>query len=92
MSGLDSVDLSTANAVAAGTNKSTKRIVAYGIGGKLMGTKSMTDVTAEELSKDSVAEMLAKDKKIKEKYAKQKHISEQPWTLENWHKHINWLN
>ncbi|KAG7742269.1 hypothetical protein KL932_002411 [Ogataea haglerorum] len=92
MSALDSVDLSTANAVAAGTNKPAKRIVAYGIGGKLMGTKSMTDVTAEELSKDSVAMMLAKDRELKNKYLKQKHISEQPWTWENWHRHINWLN
>ncbi|ODV87419.1 hypothetical protein CANARDRAFT_26819 [[Candida] arabinofermentans NRRL YB-2248] len=92
MSSLDIVDITAANAVAAGTNKPIKRIVASGIGGKLMGTKSMTTVSAEELAKDSVAEMLAKDKALREKYMSQQHISEKPWTFQNWHQHINWLN
>lgn len=89
---MESVDITEANAVAAGTNKQTKRIVASGIGGRLMGTKAMTKVTAEELARDSVAEVLKKDKELREKYQREKHISEQPWTWDNWHKHINWLN
>ncbi|GMG35890.1 unnamed protein product [Ambrosiozyma monospora] len=89
---LESVDITAANAVAAGTNKATRRIVASGIGGKLMGTKSMTSVTAEELAQDSVSEILAKDKALREKYTKVKHISEQPWTWSNWYLHVNWLN
>ncbi|ANZ77426.1 BA75_05191T0 [Komagataella pastoris] len=92
MEKVESVDVTEANAVAAGTNKLTKRIVAAGLGGKLMGTKSMVDVTADQLAKDSINDLLAKDKALKEKYEKQKHISEQPWTKDNWHKHINWLN
>lgn len=89
---MEAVDITAANAVAAGTNKPTRRIVASGIGGKLMGTKTMTNVTAEEVAKDSVGEILEKDKRLREKYTKEKHISEQPWTRENWTEHINWLN
>ncbi|VEU21637.1 DEKNAAC102568 [Brettanomyces naardenensis] len=92
MSSVESVDITMANSVAAGTNKATRRIVASGIGGKLMGTKSMTQVTAEELARDSVAQLLAKDKALQQKYKKEKHISEQPWTSSNWYQHINWLN
>ncbi|ODQ44784.1 hypothetical protein PICMEDRAFT_74480 [Pichia membranifaciens NRRL Y-2026] len=89
---MDSVDITEANAVAAGTNKQQKRIVASGIGGRLMGTKSMTTVTAEELAKDSVAEVLKRDKELRLKYEREQHISEKPWTRENWYKHVNWLN
>ncbi|QPG73565.1 hypothetical protein FOA43_000877 [Brettanomyces nanus] len=92
MSGVESVNITQANSVAAGTNKPVRRIVASGIGGKLMGTKSMTQVTAGEITRDSVAQLLAKDKALKEKYQKEKHISEQSWTMDNWYKHINWLN
>lgn len=92
VAGVESVDITMANAVAAGTNKATPRVVASGFGGKLMGTKSMTQVTAQEITRDSVAQLLAKDKALKEKYSKEKHISEQPWTRENWAQHINWLN
>jgi len=92
MSKVPTLDITMANAVAAGTDKATRRVVASGIGGKLMGTKSMTQVTAEELARDSVAQLLAKDKALKEKYTREKHISEQPWTKANWYQHINWLN
>lgn len=92
MSNVEAVDITAANSVAAGTDRATPRIVASGIGGRLMGTKSMTTVTAEELTKDSVSQLLAKDKLLKEKYQREKHISEQPWTRENWAQHINWLN
>lgn len=89
---MDLVNITEANAVAAGTNKQQKRIVASGIGGRLMGTKAMTTVTAEEMAKDSVAEVLKRDKELRLKYEKERHISEKPWTWENWHEHINWLN
>lgn len=89
---LDALDITEANAVAAGTNKQTKRIVASGIGGHLMGTKQMTTVSAEELTKDSVAEVLKRDRELKLKYEKEKHISEKDWTKNNWSQHINWLN
>lgn len=49
---LDTVDLTALNSIAAGSNKKTPRIVASGIGGKLMGTKSLVDVTAEQLTQD----------------------------------------
>ncbi|KAG7193464.1 uncharacterized protein KQ657_000883 [Scheffersomyces spartinae] len=97
---VEAVDLTQLNAVAAGTNKKTPRIVAAGLGGKLMGTKSLVDATAEEISKQSLqdfakitgqqrkeegaASTVDKDSKL--------HISEQPWNANNWWKHINWLN
>ncbi|ODQ83114.1 hypothetical protein BABINDRAFT_159571 [Babjeviella inositovora NRRL Y-12698] len=89
---LDSVDVTAANALAAGTNKPQKRIVASGLGGKLMGTKDMINVTAEQLAKDSINSLLVKDQQERERYAKNMHISEQPWTAANWHEHVNWLN
>ncbi|CDK26593.1 unnamed protein product [Kuraishia capsulata CBS 1993] len=92
MSSVDAVDITEANSVAAGTNAPMKRIVASGIGGRLMGSKSMYDVTADQIAKDNLALLLEKDKKAKAKYASNKHISEQPWTRENWAQHINWLN
>ena len=88
---LMAVDVLSLNALAAGANKKTPRIVAAGLGGKLMGTKSIVDVTAEELTKDS-ENIYEKDEREKQKYFKQMHISEKPWTLTNWHQHINWLN
>lgn len=84
MSDLEKVDISQANVIAAGQNKKTRRIV-NGFG-KLMGTKEMTKSGFEE------NDILTKDNAEKLKYSKVKHISEQPWTLSNWHKHINWLN
>lgn len=88
---LESVDITSLNALAAGANKKTPRIVAAGLGGKLMGTKSIVDVTAEEITKDSET-FYEKDERERQKYRKQMHISEKPWTLTNWHQHINWLN
>lgn len=86
---LESVDLTSLNALAAGTNKKNPRVVAAGLGGRLMGTKSIVNVTADQITKDLIAE---KDEMERQKYSKIKHISEQPWTLANWHEHINWLN
>lgn len=92
MTEMEAVDITAANAVAAGTNRKSKRIVAAGVGGKLMGTKNMTDVTADQLAQDSLQALLAKDKEEKERFERQRHISEQPWTMQNWSQHINWLN
>lgn len=93
---LEVADITKLNALAAGTNKKTPRIVAAGLGGKLMGTKGLVDVTAEQITQDSLkAKQMTlgeKDQLEREKYAKVKHISEKPWTLSNWHLHINWLN
>lgn len=92
---LDTVDLTALNAIAAGSNKKTPRIVAAGIGGKLMGTKSLVTVTAEQLTEDLQKNNLSlaeKDELEKKKFEKTKHISEEPWTYNNWYQHINWLN
>lgn len=99
---LEVVDITKLNALAAGTNKRTPRVVAAGLGGKLMGTKGLVNVTAEQIADDSVKAMdtknaksmtlAEKDELDKEKYLKIKHISEKPWTLSNWYQHINWLN
>lgn len=88
---LEAVDLTSLNALAAGFNKKAPRIVAAGLGGKLMGTKSLVDVTAEQMVND-LESILEKDEKEKIKYTKTTHISEQPWTMSNWHQHVNWLN
>ncbi|ONH67412.1 Acyl-CoA desaturase 1 [Cyberlindnera fabianii] len=85
---LETVDVLKANIIAAGTNKKTKRIV-NGFGG-MMGSKEMTAPHFDEQA--GVADILEKDAQEKAKWAKKKHISEQPWTLQNWHQHINWLN
>lgn len=92
MSNIEAVDITSANAVAAGTNKPIRRVVAGGVAGKLMGYKEMVDITAEQLAKDNMNNLLAKDRAEKLKYQKSKHISDQPFTLQNWHQHINWLN
>ncbi|CDR42748.1 CYFA0S10e01838g1_1 [Cyberlindnera fabianii] len=88
MTTLENVDVLQANIIAAGTNKKAKRIV--NSFGTLMGSREYN----EEQDEDSagVQEILAKDKAEKAKWANKKHISEQPWTLQNWHQHINWLN
>lgn len=85
-------DVTSLNALAAGTNKKNPRVVAAGLGGRLMGTKSLVDVTADEITKDSEMSLAEKDKKDKEKWTKMTHISDQPWTWSNWSEHINWLN
>ncbi|EGV66490.1 stearoyl-CoA 9-desaturase [Yamadazyma tenuis] len=106
---LEIADLTALNAIAAGSNKKNPRIVAAGIGGKLMGTKSLVTVTAEQLTEDlkhnnSLSQEQknkiiqdVKDAKVanevkKTEDATKLHISEQPWTLNNWYKHVNWLN
>lgn len=88
---LDQVDLTSLNALAAGANKKNPRIVAAGLGGRLMGTKSLVDVTAEQMAKDSET-FFEKDERERLKYSKIMHISDQPWTLSNWYEHVNWLN
>ncbi|CCK70987.1 stearoyl-CoA 9-desaturase KNAG_0F03250 [Huiozyma naganishii CBS 8797] len=72
------VDLKHANILATGLDKKQLRVV-NGLG-NLMGTKEVTDVHIDELT----------GKPISQK--ERKHISEQPWTLDNWHQHLNWLN
>ncbi|KAK6204650.1 putative fatty acid desaturase [Scheffersomyces amazonensis] len=89
---VDVVDITSLNALAAGTNKKTPRIVAAGLGGRLMGTADLVKVTAEQITQDSLESLAEKDERERKKYSKVKHISEQPWTLSNFHKHINWLN
>lgn len=91
-------DIVSLSALAAGTNKKQPRVVAAGLGGRLMGTKSLVNVTADQIAQDSVEGIRAKEaekeqeKKRTEAKNKGTHISEQPWTLSNWHQHINWLN
>lgn len=89
---LDVVDLTSLNAIAAGTNKKMPRVVAAGLGGKLMGTKSLVDVTAAQMAEDSMMTLEEKDNIAREKYSRMEHISDKPWTLSNWHDHLNWLN
>ena len=85
---LEQVDLVQANILAAGANKKAPRVV-NGLGG-LMGSKNMVNV---DFDKDSNMDyLLRKDQEEKDLYKSRKHISEQPWTLHNWHQHLNWLN
>lgn len=88
---LETVDLTSLNALASGVHKKQPRIVAAGLGGKLMGTKSLIDVTAEQMAKDSQT-FFEKDEAERLKYSKTMHISEKPWTFNNWYEHVNWLN
>lgn len=88
---LDTVDVTALNALASGVNKKNPRIVAAGLGGRLMGTKSLVDVTAEQMAEDSQS-FFEKDQAEREKWSKMQHISEKPWTLNNWYEHVNWLN
>ena len=91
---VDSVDITKLNALAAGTNRKTPRIVAAGVGGRLMGTKSLVNVTADQITEDSMKQMTLaeKDEAERQKYTRETHISDQPWTFSNWYQHINWLN
>lgn len=89
---VEDVDIFSATAVAAGTNKPTRRVVAGGIASKLMGYKESVNVTAEEIAAENLDNLLLRDQREREKYKNKKHISEQPWTSSNWYKHINWLN
>lgn len=85
---MEQVDLVNANVLAAGANKKSVRVV-NGLG-SLMGSKQMADVDFENDS--NMDYLLEQDKKEKEKYKNKRHISELPWTLNNWHLHLNWLN
>ncbi|KAK6465824.1 hypothetical protein DFJ63DRAFT_321845 [Scheffersomyces coipomensis] len=89
---VETVDITSLNAVAAGTNRKQPRIVAAGLGGRLMGTADLVKVTAEQITEDSLQSLAEKDEQERLKYTKVKHISEQEWTLSNFYKHINWLN
>lgn len=86
---MDEVDLEHANVLAAGADKKSVRVV-NGLG-SLMGSKSMTDIK-DYKEASQMDEILRRDQVDRDEYAKKKHISEQPWTLNNWHEHINWLN
>lgn len=85
----ESVDITSLNAVAAGTNKVTPRIVALGFGGKLMGTSDMVKVTAEEITATNERDMKAKAGSQKLKVL---HISEKPWSKLTFVDKINWLH
>lgn len=92
---LDVADITVLNALAAGTNKKNPRIFAAGLGGKLMGTRDMVNVTAEQITQDSLESMEAYEARKQaaaSKSARKTHISEQPMTWANFHQHINWLN
>ena len=78
---IETVDLIEANIVASGANKKTVRVV-NGLG-SLMGSKEITQLD------DSIT---AKVQPSTTTSGEKLHISEQPWTLNNWHQHINWLN
>lgn len=91
MAELEQVDITNLNALAAGTNKKAPRIVAAGLGGRLMGTKDSIAVSAEEISKRSLDSLKKRDANGRE-ILESRHISEEPWTLTNFHQHINWLN
>lgn len=91
MSKMDEVDLVQANVLAAGANKKSVRVV-NGFG-SLMGSKGMVEMDSKAFKEASqMEEILKRDQEDKDRYAGKKHISEQPWTLNNWHKHLNWLN
>ncbi|ODV80957.1 stearoyl-CoA desaturase [Suhomyces tanzawaensis NRRL Y-17324] len=92
MESLEVADVTKLNALAAGTNKKTPRIVAAGLGGRLMGTRDLVKITAEQVTQDSLESIAEKDAREKEHFTKNKHISEKPWTLSNFHQHLNWLN
>lgn len=80
------LDVGRANVLAAGLDKRVPRVV-NGLG-TLMGSKEMTQCDSpEEQQQQRVAAAAAAAAA-----AREKHISEQPWTLHNWHKHLNWLN
>ncbi|AET38592.1 stearoyl-CoA 9-desaturase Ecym_3080 [Eremothecium cymbalariae DBVPG len=85
---MEQIDLVNTNKIAAGANKGSVRVI-NGLG-KLMGSKAMVAVDYENDS--NMEYLLARDQEEKELYRKKKHISEQPWTLNNWHMHLNWLN
>ncbi|KAI5957941.1 OLE1 [Candida theae] len=89
---LETVEITKLNAIAAGTNKKVPRIVAAGLGGKLMGTADLVKVTAEEITQDSLESLAEKDAREAAKYANKAHISEEPWTMKNFAQKINWLN
>ena len=86
---VETVDITSLNAVAAGTNKATPRIVALGFGGRLMGTSDMVKVTAEEITQTN--EMDIKNK-AGSQYSKVVHPSEKPWSMSTFVEKINWLN
>lgn len=81
------VDLKHANILATGLNKKQLRVV-NGLG-SLMGSKEMTSLESDFSKSDKNFDNITNNNKNSHIG---KHISEQPWTVENWHKHLNWLN
>ncbi|EDO15781.1 hypothetical protein Kpol_478p17 [Vanderwaltozyma polyspora DSM 70294] len=82
---VESLDVSQANVLAQGLNKKNERVV-NGFG-SLMGSKEMVDFNKPTSSSSSSSHSQPQSQS-----QSQKHISEQPWTFNNWHNHINWLN
>lgn len=85
---IDFVDLGILNSIAHGSNKKIPRIIASGIGGKLMGTREMVDV--EIIDENNISKNETNN--VNQKNIKPLHISEQAWTFFNFYKKINWLN
>jgi stearoyl-CoA desaturase (Delta-9 desaturase) len=100
MDKLESLDLLDANKIAAGyySKSNNKRITTSLSLGKLMGSKEQYTVDFDDSKDQSLVNgefdyLKAKHDSFKnEKSNTTKHISEQPFTLSNWHEHINWLN
>ncbi|KAL6942501.1 stearoyl-CoA 9-desaturase [Hanseniaspora vineae] len=86
------LDLVEANKLAAGANK--KQVKVKNGFGSLMGSKEMVEVDYK--SDSNMDYLLMKDEEERKKFEssdpKKRHISEQPYTLDNWYQHINWLN
>ncbi|SCV01056.1 LAMI_0G09076g1_1 [Lachancea mirantina] len=85
---MEQVDLVQANKLAAGADKKSVRVV-NGLG-SLMGSKKMVNVDFDEDS--NMDYLLRRDQEEKDRYKSARHISEMPWTVHNWHRHLNWLN
>ncbi|CCE61942.1 hypothetical protein TPHA_0B02700 [Tetrapisispora phaffii CBS 4417] len=86
---IEALDVASANVIATGLHKKTKRVV-NGLG-SLMGSKEMVDLTNESINTTNV-NLPSSLSSSSSTTTNRKHISEQPWTLHNWHEHINWLN
>lgn len=85
---VDVVNVTELNAVAAGTDRKEPRIVAAGIGGRLMGTSGLVKVTAEEITQANEEDLSTRTSNKVDS----RHISEKPWSLSTFMEKINWLN
>ncbi|OBA27754.1 hypothetical protein HANVADRAFT_1631 [Hanseniaspora valbyensis NRRL Y-1626] len=100
---MEKLDLLNANKIAAGyySKSNNKRVTNSLQLGKLMGSKDQYSVDFDDTKDQSL--MNGEFDYLKYKHGSEKdtgksgslakkHISEQPFTLSNWHQHINWLN